>query len=102
MIDKKPKTEAVKKQAEPRKGFKESGEAYPGVDPDTGERKAATFDGLVAEFGKKKGEEIYFKISEIGGHGVEQGGPVEFRPDLSLNMAKDKRAEVDKLFEAKE
>lgn len=81
-----------------RVGFDDKGVAYPGVDPETGERKAVTFEGLKKEFGAKDGERIYFEISRIGGHGVEPSAPIDFRPDLSLNMPKDKRAEVEKVL----
>lgn len=60
-------------------GFSAEGKAYPGVDPDTGERKAATWEGLRAEFGERKGSRLYNDLAVAAFGGVQPG-----RPDLSL------------------
>jgi hypothetical protein len=87
-------------KAEPKKraGFNDKGEAFPGTDVETGARLAVTFEGLQKEFGKVKGEEVYFEISRIGGHGITKQMAAESRPPLSLNMDKDARAQVDALL----
>jgi hypothetical protein len=66
---------ATKREA----GFSAEGKAFPGVDPDTGERKAATWEGLRAEFGERKGSRLYNDIAVAGFGGVQPG-----KPDLSL------------------
>jgi|SRR5215213_4719895 len=68
-------TKAKKREA----GFSAEGKAYPGVDPDTGERKAATWDGLRAEFGERRGSRLYNDLAVAAFGNVQPG-----RPDLSL------------------
>lgn len=70
-----PAAKAKKREA----GFSAEGKAYPGVDPDTGERKAATWEGLRAEFGERKGSRLYNELAGAAFGGVQPG-----RPDLSL------------------
>lgn len=82
-----------------RPGFNEKGEAYPGVDPESGERMAVTYEGLQDEFGKKRGEEIYFEISRLGRYGITELNTTDTYPDLSLSGLKEKaRDKVDQLF----
>lgn len=76
-------TGAKAKKREP--GFSASGKAYPGVDPDTGERKAATWNGLRAEFGERKGSRLYNDLAVAAFGGVQPG-----RPDLSLATLDEK------------
>lgn len=66
-------------------GFSAEGKAYPGVDPDTGERKAATWEGLRAEFGERKGSRLYNDLAVAAFGGVQPG-----RPDLSLATLDEK------------
>lgn len=66
-------------------GFNAEGNAYPGVDPDTGERKAATWEGLRAEFGERKGSRLYNDLAVAAFGGVQPG-----RPDLSLATLDEK------------
>lgn len=74
-------TESDAKAAAPtqRPGFSREGKPYPGVDPDSGERKAVTYEGLQKEFGPKTGAELYREVALAGGF-----GRVEGNPDLSL------------------
>jgi hypothetical protein len=67
-------------------GFRADGTAYPGVDPDTGERKAVTWDGLRAEFGERRGSRLYNELAVAAFAGVQPG-----RPDLSLATLDEKR-----------
>jgi hypothetical protein len=66
---------ATKREA----GFSVEGKAFPGVDPDTGERKAVTWDGLRAEFGERRGSRLYNDLAVAAFGGVQPG-----RPDLSV------------------
>lgn len=59
---------ATGKKYEP--GFRADGTAYPGVDPDTGERKAVTWAGLREEFGEREGARLYNGIAVAGFGGV--------------------------------
>jgi hypothetical protein len=77
--DPNPATTASVKAKKREPGFSADGKAYPGVDPDTGERKAATWDGLRAEFGERKGSRLYNDLAVAAFGGVQPG-----RPDLSL------------------
>lgn len=73
-------TKVVKPAAKKREaGFNAEGKAYPGVDPDTGERKAVTWDGLRAEFGERRGSRLYNDLAIAAFGGVQPG-----KPDLSL------------------
>jgi hypothetical protein len=67
---------AVKKR---EAGFNAEGKAFPGVDPDTGERKAVTWDGLRAEFGERIGARLYNALAVAAFGGVQPG-----KPDLSI------------------
>lgn len=81
-----------------RPGFSKEGRAYPGVDPDTGERKALTYEGLQREFGPKTGVEVYRKVATAGGF-----GHVEGNPDLSLvGLEGEHRQRVDAILVAAE
>lgn len=74
--------------AKPKKretGFSAEGKAYPGVDPDTGERKAVTWEGLRAEFGERKGSRLYNDLAVAAFGGVQPG-----KPDLSLATLDEK------------
>jgi|ERR1043165_660662 hypothetical protein len=78
------KTEIVTgKKYEP--GFRADGSAYPGVDPDTGERKAVTWNGLREEFGEREGARLYNDLAVAAFGGVQPG-----RPDLCLATLDEK------------
>jgi hypothetical protein len=68
-----------------RPGFNAAGKAYPGVDPDTEERKAVTWYGLRAEFGDRRGSRLYNDLAVAAFGGVQPG-----RPDLSLATLDEK------------
>lgn len=70
-------TGAKAKKREP--GFNAEGKAYPGVDPDTGERKAITWVGAREEFGERAGSQLYNALAVAAFGGVQPG-----RPALSL------------------
>lgn len=79
------KTEVVTGQKyEP--GFRADKSAYPGVDPDTGERKAVTWAGLREEFGEREGARLYNAIAVAA-----FGGPQPGMPSLSLVTAIDEK-----------
>lgn len=67
-------------------GFRANGTAYPGVDPDTGERKAVTWAGLREEFGEREGSRLYNDLAVAAFGGVQPG-----RPSLSLITALDEK-----------
>lgn len=73
-------------------GFRADGAAYPGVDPDTGERKAVTWAGLKEEFGEREGARLYNAVSVAAFGGVHPG-----KPSLSLITAID-----DKYFRSRQ
>lgn len=84
----------TKARAAQRSGFTKEGKPYPGVDPDTGERKALTFEGAKREFGPKRGEDIYRAVAMAGGF-----GRVEGNPDLSLvGLEGEHKAGVEKIL----
>lgn len=66
-------------------GFRSDGTAYPGVDPDTGERKAVTWEGLREEFGVRKGSRLYNDLGVAAFGGVPPN-----RPALSLLTLQDR------------
>lgn len=66
-------------------GFNAEGKAFPGVDPDTGERHAVTWNGLREEFGVRTGSKLYNDIAVAGFGGVQPS-----RPALSLLTLQDK------------
>jgi hypothetical protein len=78
------KTEAVTKR--PEVGFRADNTAYPGVDPDTGERKAVTWSGLREEFGEREGARLYNAVAIAAFGGVQPG-----KPSLSLITAIDEK-----------
>jgi len=55
-----------------------------GIDPDTFERKAVTYDGLIEEFGRPLGPQIYNAIARAGWRAVPAN-----RGDLSIETLKD-------------
>lgn len=67
-------------------GFRSDGTAYPGVDPDTGERKAVTWAGLREEFGEREGARLYNAVAVAAFGGVQPG-----RPSLSYITAIDEK-----------
>lgn len=67
-------------------GFRADGSAYPGVDPDTGERKAVTWAGLREEFGEREGSRLYNDLAVAAFGGVQPG-----RPSLSYITAIDEK-----------
>lgn len=67
-------------------GFSPEGKAYPGVDPDTGERKAVTWAGLRDEFGEREGAILYNSLAVAGFGGVQPG-----RPSLSYITGVDEK-----------
>lgn len=71
------------KKLEP--GFNAEGKAFPGVDPDTGERHAVTWHGLREEFGVRTGSKLYNDIAVAAFGGVQPN-----RPALSLLTLQDK------------
>lgn len=86
--------ESTKPAGAKRPGFSSDGKAYPGVDPDTGERKALTFEGAQKEFGSKSGAELYHAVASAGGF-----GRVEGNPDLSLvGLGGEHRQKVERLL----
>lgn len=62
----------AKVETTPRPGFDDKGKAYPGVDPETGERVTVTLEALKGEFGPKRGEEMYRQIAAVAGGGAAQ------------------------------
>lgn len=87
-------------QAAPTKkaGFDDKGKPYPGVSPE-GERMAVTYAGLVAEFGKAKGEQKYNEIALAGQFLSPTNAPYDNRPDLNLvSLKSDVRAKVDEIL----
>src|ERR1051325_261669 len=92
-----PETSGAKAVAQPAKteittgkkyepGFRSDGTAYPGVDPDTGERKAGTWNGLREEFGEREGARLYNDLAVAAFGGVQPG-----RPSLSYITAIDEK-----------
>jgi hypothetical protein len=73
-------------------GFRADGAAYPGVDQDTGERKAVTWNGLREEFGERDGARLYNDLAVAAFGGVQPG-----RPSLSYITAID-----DKYFRSRQ
>lgn len=67
-------------------GFRSDGTAFPGVDSDTGERKAVTWAGLREEFGEREGARLYNAIAVAAFGGVQPG-----RPSLSYITAIDEK-----------
>ena len=67
-------------------GFRADNSAYPGVEPDTGERKAVTWAGLREEFGEREGARLYNDIAVAAFGGVQPG-----RPSLSYITAIDEK-----------
>jgi hypothetical protein len=81
-------------KATQRPGFSKEGKAYPGVDPDTGERRALTYEGAQREFGPKRGVEVYQAVAMAGGF-----GRVEGNPDLSLvGLTGEHKERVEKIL----
>ncbi len=68
-------------------GFRPDGQAFPGVDPETGERKAVTYEGLKAEFGQRVGARLYNDIAVVA-----FGGVLPQHPDLSIATLADEFA----------
>lgn len=70
-----------------------------GIDPDTFERGAVTWNGLIEEFGRPLGPQIYNAIARIGWRAVPSN-----KGDLSIETLKDKwisprqRSESDEDF----
>lgn len=85
------KTQAVKR----RLGFNDKGEAYPGVDPETGERVTVTLKALKDELGAKRGEEAYRQIAAV------TGSVDVFNLDLERNAHDMQIAGADKDIVAK-
>jgi hypothetical protein len=69
----------------PEVGFRADSTAFPGVDPDTGQRRAVTWHGLREEFGIRNGSKLYNDIAVAAFGGVQPG-----RPSLSLLTMQDK------------
>ena len=67
-------------------GFRADGTAFPGVDPDTGERKAVTWAGLREEFGEREGARLYNDLAVAAFGGVQPG-----KPSLSYITAIDEK-----------
>lgn len=79
-------TKVIKPTTKKREaGFNAEGKAFPGVDPDTGERHAVTWNGLREEFGVRTGSKLYNDIAVAGYGGVQPN-----RPALSLLPLQDK------------
>lgn len=77
-----------------RVGFDDSGKAYPGVDPQTGDRKAVTLAGLKREFGPSKGQRIYEEVARATGAFAPEQVVGNYSPDISLDGLDDKQAEA--------
>jgi hypothetical protein len=56
-----------------------------GINPDTFERGAVTWDGLIEEFGRPVGPQLYNAIATVGWRGVPAN-----RGDLSIETLKDR------------
>lgn len=56
-----------------------------GIEPDTFERKAVTWDGLIEEFGRPVGPQLYNAIATAGWRGVPAN-----KGDLSIETLKDR------------
>lgn len=56
-----------------------------GIDPDTFERKAVTWDGLIEEFGLPLGPQVFNSIAKAGWRAVPAN-----RGDLSIETLKDR------------
>ena len=78
-------TPTTVKPKKPEPGFNAENQPFPGVDTDTGERQAVTWDGLRAEFGARIGSRLYNDIAIAA-----FGGPQPGRPALSLLTLQDK------------
>lgn len=92
--DKKKEAGESKSSAANRAGFDASGKAHPGVDPETGERRAVTSDGLRKEFGSKRGPEIYEQIARAGGFGRVEGNP----PLSLVGLTGEHKTNVEKIL----
>jgi hypothetical protein len=79
----KPKTDLQAKK--PLAGLNAAGLPFPGVDPDTGERHAVTWNGLREEFGTRTGSKLYNDIAVAAFGGVQPS-----RPALSILTLQDK------------
>jgi hypothetical protein len=79
-------TGAKTKKYEP--GFNAKGMAYPGVDPDTGERKAVTWIGLREEFGEREGSRLYNDLANAAFGRVQPGKPALSLATLYLFRAR--------------
>jgi hypothetical protein len=86
------------RRAAARPGFNSQGKPYPGVDPETGERRALTYEGAQKEFGPRRGAEVYAAVAMAGGF-----GRVEGNPDLSLvGLEGEHKKQVDEILAATE
>lgn len=56
-----------------------------GIDPDTFERRAVTYQGLIEEFGKPAGPRLYNEIAAAAFGGAQPG-----HPDLSIITLEDR------------
>jgi hypothetical protein len=85
-------------------GFKDDGEAYPGVDPKTGERVTVTLAALKSEFGSAKGAKMYERIFEtVFTNPRPMTAGAEHNPDIQIVGASDDvRAEVQRILTEKE
>jgi hypothetical protein len=80
------------KAAKREPGFNAEGKAYPGVDPDTGERKAVTWAGLREEFGIREGSKLYNDIGVAGFGGIQPGRPAHSLVTLQDAYMRTRRA----------
>lgn len=83
-------------------GFNDKGEAYAGVDPDSGVRVAVVLSGLQDEFGKKKGEEMYRQVANVRNGSIffnPNTEATDYTPNLPIhNLSPEVRAEVDAIL----
>jgi hypothetical protein len=87
-----------------RLGFNDQGKAYKGVDPKTGERVSVVLSELKHEFGAKRGEDMYFRISDVlfPNPRIRTSGE-SYTPDLGLRgISEEKAAEIQKILGEKE
>lgn len=94
------------KEPKPKKsgaGFNDKGEAYPGVDPDTGERVTVTLEGLKKEFGPKAGEVKYRAIGQALGVIDGFASLEQYAPDIQVKgVSNELQFKVDEVLSAKE
>lgn len=96
-------TEAEAKLKKTKSGFNDKGEAYPGVNPETGERVTVTLEGLKKEFGPKAGEVKYRAIGQALGVRDAFAPLEQYSPDIQIKgISNELQFKVDEVLSAKE